>query len=72
MHLIHESTIKNIDGIIDVTIYIINDKIRKYTYYLTSSYAVEKFERLYKKGRGFHGVALKILKENMIKQGEKE
>jgi hypothetical protein len=62
MYLIHEATVKNSDGIIDVTVYIVREKIRKkYEYHIKSAWAVEQFEFFYNKGRKCHGKALSFL-----------
>lgn len=66
MKIIHQATIKNVDGVIDIDIYIVNDKIKRYIYNLKSEYAVRKFHALYRKG--FHGKALAILNKFKIKE----
>jgi len=71
MYLILESTIKQIDGVIDICIVIVEpEKSRKksYTYHLSSEYAVRKFSALYRKGRKFHGKALAVLNKFKIKE----
>jgi hypothetical protein len=60
------------DGVILIDLFIVNEnRARKYTYYLQSQFAVEKFEKLYMKGRKFHGKALAVLNQFKIKP-EKE
>lgn len=72
MYLVHRSTIKNPDGVIDIDISIVDrEKIHSYTYHLRSEWAVEKFNWLYKKSRKTHGKALEILNQFKIKK-EKE
>ena len=67
MYLIHESTIKNPDGVIDVDFSIVNDQqVKSYRYHLRSEWAAEKFHRMYRKGRKFHGRALTILNKFKI------
>jgi hypothetical protein len=63
MHLIHESTIRNTDGLYEIRLIIVKeaDNFKQYVYKLSSEYAVRNFERYYQMGRGFHGIALKIL-----------
>lgn len=68
MHLIHEATVRQPDGIIEISLYIVNDKIRPYTYRLTSEWAAKRFEFYYKKGKGLHGCALAILNKFKIKE----
>ena len=70
MHLIHEATIKNPDGVIDIHLYIVNDHIKKYTYHLESEFAARQFHFLYRKGKGMHGAALKILNRFKIRKEE--
>ena len=67
MKIIHRSTIKNCDVVIDIDICIVDDlKFKKYTYRLGSEYAARKFHALYKKG--YHGRALVILNKFKIKE----
>jgi hypothetical protein len=67
MYLIHESTIKNPDGVIDITVHVIEKKTRKkYEYHLSSQKAAETFHSLYRKGSKCHGKALSILNKNKI------
>lgn len=69
MHIQHNATIDNRDGIIDVDIFIVNDgKSKRYIYHLQSEFAVRKFDRLYRKGKPFHGKALNILNQFKIKE----
>lgn len=67
MYLIHESTIKNYDGTIEISLYIVNEKARKYTYVLSSEYAARQFHRLYRR-KSTHGKALTILNKFKIKE----
>ena len=72
MHIIHEATVKNFDGIIDVTIYIVKNKTRKkYEYHIRSEWAVRQFSFFYHKGNKFHGKALSFLNKFKIKEKEK-
>ncbi len=67
MYLIHISTIKYPDGLIDISIYIVRDKkAKKYTYTLSSEFFAEKFHKLYRKNKLLHGKALAILNKNKI------
>jgi hypothetical protein len=67
MYLIHKSTKKESDGMIEIELYIVNQKKAKhYTYNLASQYAAEKFHTLYNKGRKCHGRALTILKKFQV------
>jgi hypothetical protein len=73
MHIIHESTIKQENGIVEVSVYIVNEKTAKhYTYGLQSDWAAEQFHKFYRKGRKFHGRALQYLKKFQIKEKENE
>lgn len=73
MYLIHEATVKHPDGVIDVTVVIVNtDKEgrkvpKRYTFSLKSEYAARKFHSFYRKGKLYHGKALTKLKQNQIK-----
>jgi hypothetical protein len=67
MKIIHRSTIKNVDGVIDIDICIVDDlKFKEYTYRLNSEYAARKFHSLYRKG--YHGRAMVILNKFKIKE----
>ena len=67
MKIIHRSTIKNVDGVIDIEILIVDDlKFKKYTYHLNSEYAARKFHTLRRKG--YHGRALNVLNKFKIKE----
>ena len=68
MHIQHNATIKNMDGVVDVDIYIINNTAKRYVYHLSSEFAAEKFHKLYRKGKLFHGKALAILNQFKIKE----
>lgn len=68
MHLIHESTVRQPDGIIEISLCIVNDKIRPYTYKIASEWAAGRFEFYYNKGKGLHGCALSILNRFKIKE----
>ena len=69
MYLIHLSSIKHIEGTIDIDVFIVNEKkAKKYTYTLPSEFFAEKFHKLYKKGKKFHGKALTILNKSKIKE----
>ena len=70
MHLIHEATVKNPNGVIDIHLYIVNDKIRRYVYHLSSEWAARKFFFYYKKGRRLHGTALSYLNKFKIKESD--
>lgn len=68
MYLIHESTIKNYDGTIEIALYIVNDKVaKKYTYVLSSEWAARQFHRLYRR-KSTHGKALSVLNKFKIKE----
>jgi len=67
MKIIHQATIKNCDGVIDIDILIVDDlKFKKYTYHLNSEYAARKFHMLRRKG--YHGRALEVLNKFKIKE----
>jgi len=73
MKIIHRSTIKNVDGVIDIDICIVDDlKFKKYTYHLGSEYAARKFHKLYRKSRSTHGKALAVLNKFKIRQEDKK
>jgi len=72
MHLLHESTIKQMNGVIEISIIIIDKIARPYTYALPSQFAVDKFEYLYRKNRKLHGRALTILNKFKIKEGKRD
>ena len=70
MYLVHKSTIKNTDGVIDIDLLVVDGmKINSYTYHLSSDWAAEKFHKLYRKGH--HGRALVILNKFKIKEERK-
>ena len=69
MYLIHEATIKNFDGIIDVHIHIVKDfKRNSYIYHIRSEWAVRQFSKFYRMGRKFHCRALSYLNNFKIKE----
>jgi hypothetical protein len=69
MKIIHRSTIKNNDGVIDIDILIVDDKkFRKYIYNLGSEFAARKFHSLYRKR--LYGRALNVLNKFKIKKEE--
>ena len=71
MKLILESCIKNPDGIIDISVFIQNEKVevpKRYTYHLNSEYQARRFNTLYQKGTKTHGRALQILKQWNIRE----
>ena len=68
MYIIHEATIKQMNGIIEISVIIINKVARTYTYALPSQFAVDQFEYLYRKGRKLHGRALAILNKFKLKE----
>jgi hypothetical protein len=71
MYLIHESTVKTLEGVYEVTVHIVKDTDRKrYTYVISSEYAVRRFHHLYRKSRNLHGRALAILNKFKEKEGE--
>jgi hypothetical protein len=74
MHIIHQATIKNPDGIIDIDLFIVNDpeKPKHYIYHLKSEYIAEKFHQYYRRGRGFHRTCLALLNKHKILKGEWE
>jgi hypothetical protein len=70
MYLIHESTIKNTDGTIEITVIAVNsdnNSMRKYVYNIASEYAADKFHNMYRRGKKLHGKALAILNKYKIK-----
>lgn len=72
MYLIHESTIKNPNGVIEISVQIVNGKTSRkhYNFELTSQKAAEEFHWYYRLGRKCHGKAISILNKNKIKRGE--
>lgn len=74
MYLLHEATVKNFDGIIDVTVHIITEKDglpierKGYVYHIRSDWAYQKFLTFYRKGKKFHGRALAYLNNFKIKE----
>lgn len=64
MTLIHESTIKNTNGLFEIGI-ILNNK--RYTYFLNSLYKVEQFGMLHKQ-KQTHGKAIAFLNKNNRKE----
>jgi hypothetical protein len=74
MHIIHEATIEHPDGIVDISIIVVNEPntFKKYTYHLKSKYIAEKFHTYYRMGRGMHRSALALLnKHNTYKEVER-
>lgn len=73
MYLIHESTIKNTDGVIDISVIVVSKltggykKMKRYTYNVSSEFAARQFHSLYKKGRKLHGKALNVLNQFKLK-----
>jgi hypothetical protein len=69
MNLIHQMTKKNWNGVYDVNVIIVNDNNKKeYTFRLSDAHTVKKIEWMIGKHKNFHGSALKLLKENNIKE----
>jgi hypothetical protein len=68
MYLIHESSIKHTNGIIEISVVVVNGKkdFKRYTYNLSSQKAAETFHLLYRKGNKCHGKALSILNKFKI------
>lgn len=67
--LLHESTIKQMDGVIEITVFIVKENKRaRYTYKMNSEFFARKFHDLYRKGRKCHGKALTVLNKNQIKE----
>lgn len=63
MRLIHEATIKQPSGLIEIDVIIINKTSKRYTYLLASEFLARKFEHLYKK-KSLHGKALALLNKS--------
>ena len=74
MYLIHESTIKQPNGVIEISVQVINGKTSRkhYDYELASQKAAEDFYQLYLLGSKCHGKAISILNKNKIKKGDGE
>jgi len=70
MYLIHESTVRWPEGLIDISVIIVNDdkSSKSYTYHLSSEWASRRFDTLYHKGRAVHGKALAVLNKFKIKE----
>lgn len=68
MHLIHESTTRYSDGLIDVNIIVVLEpaSFKKYTYRLSSEYIVDLFQKYLKRGRGMHRAALALLNHHKV------
>jgi hypothetical protein len=68
MYLIHESTIKHTNGMIEISVIVVNGKknFRHYTYDIPSQKVAEEFHSLYRKGSKCHGKALSILNKSKI------
>jgi len=68
MYLIHESTIKEANGMIEISVIVVNGKknFKRYTYDIPSQKAAEMFHSLYRKGSKCHGKALSILNKSKI------
>lgn len=68
MYLIHESTVKQPNGVIEVTVLVVNESgsRKRYTFVLRSAMVAELFQFYYNKGRGLHGVALTVLNRHKI------
>ena len=68
MYLIHESTIKHTNGVIEISVVVVNGKknFKRYTYDVASQKAAETFHSLYRKGSKCHGKALSILNKFKI------
>lgn len=66
MQLTLESCVREINGVIAISVFIQNKDLppKLYTYHLNSDYFSRKFCRLYLKGKKYHGRALQILKRN--------
>lgn len=69
MHLIYEGVKKYCGGDFDVSVVIVNEpnNFKKYDYRIGSEYALRRFLSYYRKGKGFHGIALSILNKFKIK-----
>lgn len=69
MYLRHNATIQNMDGVVDIDLFIVNENTAKrYVYHLSSEFAAEKFQKLYNKGKRYHGKALTVLNQFKIKE----
>jgi len=70
MYLIHKSTIKDYNGVIEISVCIVNeyDNFKKYVYNLSSEYAARRFFFYFRKGKQFHGLALSILNKFKIEK----
>jgi len=68
MYLIHESTIKHTNGVIEINVVVVNGEknFKRYTYDIPSQKAAETFHSLYLKGSKCHGKALSILNRSKI------
>jgi hypothetical protein len=69
MELKHISTIKQPDGVVEVEVVVVNEsnRVKRYTYYLSSEWGAREFHRFYRQGRKLHGKALAVLNAFKIK-----
>uniref|UniRef100_A0A6M3K6U9 Uncharacterized protein n=1 Tax=viral metagenome TaxID=1070528 RepID=A0A6M3K6U9_9ZZZZ len=70
MYLIHRETKKYPDGIIEISVTIVNEKDlshKNYTYSLNSEYVSRQFHSLLRMGKKLHGSALTLLNKSKIK-----
>lgn len=68
MHLLHESTVKNMDDTYEITVHVVKDSVRKkYTYLVGTEYASKVFHAQYRRGRECHGQALATLNKYKLK-----
>jgi hypothetical protein len=67
MHIIHEATVRNTDGVIDISIVVVaNYKRKSYTYHLNSEEKAKEFHSLIR-NRKRHGQAINLLNRSQIK-----
>lgn len=59
MKLLLISSVREGDGLYEITVEVSEKTVRRYTYVIGSEYAVRTFENFYR--RGFHGKALSVL-----------
>ena len=67
MYLILESSIKNFDGIYDLSVIVVKEDNRKrYTYHLNDGHLVNKIKWMISKSKKLHGTVMNILNKNNI------
>jgi hypothetical protein len=66
LRMLHVSTVKQCDGLIELTIIVYGKVDREYTFILNDQYNVDKFVTFYRKGA--YGRAINHLKKTSLKE----